>query len=38
MAKAPKKTAALEQQPAAEETKPDTSERARMLAMGQKKD
>ena len=37
MARAPKKTAPV-QQPAAEDAKPDTSERARLLAMGQKKD
>lgn len=38
MARAPKKTAPLPPQPAAEETKPVTSERAALLAMGQKKD
>lgn len=37
MARAPKKTEP-EPQPAADEPKPDTSERARLLAMGQKKD
>ena len=37
MAKAPKKPAPAPQ-PAAEETKPATSERAALLAMGQKKE
>ena len=37
MAKAPTKKTAPKPQPAAEATKPDTSERARLLTMGQTK-
>ena len=37
MARAPKKPAPAPQ-PAAEDTKPDTSERAALLAVGQKKE
>ena len=38
MARAPKKTAPVQQPAAEDNTKPDTSERARLLAMGQTKD